>query len=270
MQRSETAHRADAHRVTRAASVVADQRRFVQPLAHDHLLGGYFQRLRHQHGERGFVALPLRMRHRVHDDAPIALHLYRHLILRLRAAGGGFDHGGYAASAQLAGLGRDRLARGKARPIGGCQCLVHQAREIGVFVDRARRRFIGKRLGGNIVAPPQIHRINAGLERGLLHQPLHHEGDIGPPRPAIIADGRGIGQRHTKAPIQRGDAIRAGETHHRITDRRHRCWRRHIGADFGDPIQPYGNKFSISVQRQLALHHAATAVVIREEGFCTC
>ena len=100
-----------------------------------------------------------------------------------------------------------------------------------------------------------------------MHQPFDHIRNIGTPCPAKIADGRGIGQRHPPAAIDRRYAVSAGKAGDRVAYGGCRRRWRHVRADLCDPVQAHRKKFSARIQRKFAVNLAAPAVVIRQKGF---
>src|SRR5450759_2749506 len=247
--------------------MIADERRLIHALAHDHALDGNFERLGDQHGERRLMTLSLRMRYRVHGDAPVAIHLQCNLVLGNHAGIRVFNHRRNAAAPQFARLLRCGTARRVPAPIRSFERFFQQAREVCIFVNGARGRLVWKRFGWNEITLAQFGRVDVQFVRCLAHQPLYRIGDIGPPRAAIVTDRRSIRERDAPSPVQRGYAIGSGETDNRIANSGYRSGWCRVSADICDPIESHGKELAAAIGRKLAAHHPGPAVGIREKRF---
>ena len=168
--------------------------------------------------------------------------------------------GGQTHAYQLAALPRRALLLTQLLVLGELQRLLEGRGVVAGVVDAAGGRAVGKRVGGNEVAPPDVGGIQAQRPRRFVEQALHEEDALGPARAAIGAGGhRGrvggagldIDGRHHVGPGQRAAMVRGrnGAAEHDL-----RAQRVH---DAG----PHPEDAALGIHRQLALGLAAAPVV---------
>ena len=137
---------------------------------------------------------PIGIDGREHLDHAVAVHRDGHALLEHIAAGP-FEEGGDAAGRAACRARFDSAARAsKPSQSASASAWSITVLELAGVVDLAHRVGVGHLLGPDEVAPAQLDAVDAGLARGLVHQPLDGVDGLGPAGAAVGAGRRGVGQ----------------------------------------------------------------------------
>src|SRR5262249_42182244 len=130
---------------------------------------------------------------RAGDDSDRAVGFEADAAHLLAGRRGDFEKVAEAQPTHLSALTASAFAAPEAFPVGGFQRPLEQARKVAAVVIASRSRLERKLARPDLVAPAQLQAIDTDLGRGGIDQPLHIVVALGPPRPAIGGDVRGIG-----------------------------------------------------------------------------
>ncbi len=263
--RGELHHAPHAQQRARAAGRVADQ-------AHGGIAVPQAEVL-HRHPEDGgddlrvarLVALPVRVRDRVHRDPAAGVEAQLDLVGRREASAACFDIGGHAAPAQFSARFGLAAPRGKSRPIRSLHRVGEHALEIAAVVGDAVRRLVGKLVLGHEIPAPQLGGIHFQFERRLIDQPLDHVGHHRAARSAVSGPGRLVRHREPHARARGRNVVHAGEAGDHALRVDEGTGRGEIGAEVGDVREAHGEKFPRGVERELARAGDVAPLLVRQE-----
>ncbi len=168
-----------------------------------------------------------------------------------------------AALAPAAALG---AAGGEPIPIRSSQCVFQQGREIAAVVHHRGRRAIRHLLRPDVVAAAQLHPVDPHLTRGRVDQTLHVVVALWPPRAAVGAHRRGVGEHALADHLHQRGAVDADHVLHRVHRLRQRRGVAEIRADIAEARHPHREEVTLGVQRQFARHVVVAAVAVGQEA----
>ncbi len=246
-----------------AAGTLPERHDIRVALAVMHIVEGKAQPVADKLLEHGFM--PLAVIGRPRQDRRRAGAVEPDLAAFEPGGGGPFDGVGYADPAQLAA--RRDLPAACLEP----GVIRHAERHVHVLLERAAIVFEGQpglerhRVRRDRVAAAELHRIDAELVGGNIHQPLDHEGGFGPSRPAIGPGNGGMGEHGGDIHMDRGRRVHARK---RAEIDRQRPARRlgDIGADIADGLHPHAEELPVLVERQFADSDVIAPLSIRLES----
>ena len=184
-----------------------------------------------------------------------------------RRAAGMFEHAGNAEPAIFAALGRFALALLEVVVVGKLQRLVEDRLEVAGVVGGADRGLVRHLRFLDQIAPPQLHRIDAGQARRLVHQALEHVIGF---RPAGAAIGRGrdrVGEDAFGRHVDALDVVHAGQAAGEIEARNIGADGADIGAHIAGIADAQRQDLALLVERKLGLGIDVAALIVGEEGF---
>ncbi len=144
-------------------------------------------------------------------------------FLGQQAASGHLDVVGDGMSQKHSPARRVGFARVESGPVDRFHCFAEQGLEGARFISRVRRIGVRHLLRSDKVPALEIDRIEAQLERGLVHQALDQEAHFRTACAAVGIDRRGICKQHPHFMIDERNVVaavrrpRAGHCRHRRT-----------------------------------------------------
>ena len=175
------------------------------------------------------------------------------------------DGVGEADAAQLAVLARLRAPPLEARDIGELERHVHALLELAAVVGERECGLERHGVGRNVIAPPQLGRVDAELVGGEIDEPLDHIGGLGAAVAAIGPNRIGVREHGGDVGMHRGDAIDAGKGADIAGEGGHPGL--HIGADAGDHGGAHGQEVAVFVEREFGLRDVVAGLGVAEKGF---
>ena len=151
--------------------------------------------------------------------------------------------------------------------VGKLQRLVEHRLEIAAVIGGADRGLVRHLRFFDQVAPPQLHRIDAGHARRLIDHALEHVACLRPPGAAIGRGRQRVGEDALGRYVDQLDVVHARQAAGEIPRRNIGADRAHIGAEIADVAHAQRQKFSLLVERELGLGVNVARLVVGQERF---
>ena len=213
--------------------------------------------------EDGLVALAVVVR--AHGQRHRARRVEADLRPFRRPARRLLDDVGDADPAQFparAGLGPPAV---EARVVDHVQRHVHVLFELAGIVIEDQTGLERQRVFRDVVAPPDLRRVDPQLRRGGVDHALDGVGRLGPARAAIGPGRGGVGEHAGHVGVDRGRLVRPGQRAE-VVGRGMRPEQREVGAEIGDRGDAECEERPVLVQRELGGRDVVARLVVGHEA----